>query len=279
MKNINRPIIELLIKLQGVDVSKYNDNFLNSLLQKRITETNSISLEGYFAFFEHTEMEQSQFVNSLYVSYSEFFRNSLTFSVLEQILLPKMLSTNSDSTRKELRIWSAACAAGQEAYSLAILLDEITNGGECKKDYRIFATDQDSKQVNEAQNGMYSVTAVYNMSMLRVNQQFENQNGCFYVKEKLKKNIHFSVFDLFDEQYSCPPSSIFGDFDIVVCSNLLYYYKPEFQKRIIEKVVNSLTHGGYLITSETERDIFISHGFNEVYPQSAIFQKNKYAKK
>ncbi|MFT3752653.1 MAG: CheR family methyltransferase [Paludibacter sp.] len=90
----------------------------------------------------------------------------------------------------------------------------------------------------------------------------------------MKKNIDFSVFDLFDTNFSCPPASIFGNFDFVFCANLLFYYSAECRAGIIEKVNNSLADNGLLVTSETEREMLIQAGFKEVYPQSAIFMKN-----
>jgi chemotaxis methyl-accepting protein methylase len=85
------------------------------------------------------------------------------------------------------------------------------------------------------------------------------------------------VFDLFSEQLSCPPASIFGDFDLMVCANLLFYYKNEDRKIILKKAGKCLAKGGFIITGETERDILIRHNYHEVFPQSAIFQiKNNF---
>ncbi len=108
--------------------------------------------------------------------------------------------------------------------------------------------------------------------MKRVSKWFTKLGDSYLVNDELKENIEFSVFDLFNERYSCPPTSIFGDFDIIVCANLLFYYKPEYRKKIIKKTSNSLSKNGYLITGETERDILMQTGFREVYPQTAIFQ-------
>ena len=88
------------------------------------------------------------------------------------------------------------------------------------------------------------------------------------------KDIDFSVFDLFSEQLSSPPASIFGDFNLVICANLLFYYKHEFRKIILEKVGSCLAKGGYLVTGETERDILLRYNYHEIFPQSAIFSIN-----
>ena len=125
--------------------------------------------------------------------------------------------------------------------------------------YRIFATDQCEAQIEEARNGTYSVAALNNMNLKRVSQWFTKRGDTYSVKQELKKNIDFSVFDLFSEQFSSPPSSIFGDFDLVICANLLFYYRPEFQKVIVAKTGSSLANNGYLVVGETERDILQKH--------------------
>jgi chemotaxis protein methyltransferase CheR len=89
----------------------------------------------------------------------------------------------------------------------------------------------------------------------------------------LKNNIDFSVFDLLSGQFSCPPASIFGEFDIVVCANMLFYYKNKYRQAILEKTGNCMANAGYLVTGETERQILIDHNYSEAFPQSAIFRK------
>ena len=94
------------------------------------------------------------------------------------------------------------------------------------------------------------------------------------VRPELKRHIDFSTFDLFCDTLSCPPASIFGDFDLVVCANLLFYYKDDCRKAILAKTGNCLADGGYLISGETERDIVMRSDYREIYPQAAIFIRN-----
>ena len=276
MEESNRQITEFLKQSYGIDVSKFDDSFLIRSLQKSHIETQTSSDKVYSTVLEKNEIEGKAFLESLNISYTEFFRNPLTFAVLERIILPSIGLKKGNSKRKEIRVWSAACAAGQEAYSLAILFEELINDGNDKLNYRIFGTDQKDSQVKEAQKGRYVVTNLNNLNLRRVKQWFTNKDDTYTVNQELKRNIDFSVFDLFDEQLGCPPASIFGDFDLVICANLLFYYKPKYQKIILEKMGNCIAKGGYLITGETERDIVLKHNYCEVYPQSAIFQKIGY---
>lgn len=273
MHEINKQITEILSRQQGVDVSNYDLVFLNKLMHKRLIETQCNSEDAYYKLLENNVAESDQFIHSLQISYSEFFRNPLTFSVLEKIILPAIVMKKIKSNRNEIRIWSAACAAGQETYSIAILLKEILNSIGEKINFRIFATDQSESQISEAQLGRFPESALNSLSLRRVKQWFIKQGDTYTVKPQLKEKIDFSVFDLFNEQYSCPPNSIFGDFDLVICANLLFYYKPEFRLKIIEKTNNSLSPNGFLVTGETERDILMQANFQEAYPQSAIFKQ------
>jgi chemotaxis protein methyltransferase CheR len=269
----HKHIADLLMQSNGIDVFKYDYSFLEKSLRKRMTVINCGSIEEYCAFIEQSNQEGTTFIESLRISYSEFFRNPLTFAILELIVLPGILLKKKNAKRKEIRIWSAACAGGEEAYSLAILLEELKNGDADKYTYRIFATDQSASQVNEAMQGRYAAAALSNLSLKRAGEWFTRQGDVYAIKPKLKEHIDFSTFDLFDEELSCPPTSIFGDFDLVLCANLLFYYKTEFRKCILEKAGNCLAADGYLVTGEVEREI-VMRNFREVFPQSAIFSKH-----
>ncbi len=272
MKEPNQHIAQLLMQFHGIDVSPFDETFLEKSIQKRIAEINCLTPEDYYAFLRKNKKEGTRFLHSLFICYSEFFRNALTFGVLEHIVLPALIAKKLNSKQKEIRIWSAACAAGHEAYSLAMLLEELKNGNADKFSYRIFATDQSQAQIKEAQKGHYSDAALNNINLKRLDHWFAKQGYAYAIKPELKTHINFSVFDLFNQELNAPPESIFGDFDLVICANLLFYYKPEYQKIILTKVNKCLAKGGFLMTGETERDILSKNDYNEVYLQSGIFK-------
>lgn len=147
MTNRLKQFTELIFLLQGVDVSKYDNTFLNKSIQTRIKETDCDSSEDYYRFLEQNQEETKILLESLHVNYSEFFRNSLTFSVLEHVILPSIVLKKGKERSKKIRVWTTACAAGQESYSLAMLLEELKNGSVQKIDYNIFATDLDKSQI------------------------------------------------------------------------------------------------------------------------------------
>ena len=270
----NNLISDFILQSKGKDISIYDETFLSKSIQERMDEVHCETQEAYLDFLNANETESNEFLNSLQVSYSEFFRNPLTFSVLEKIIIPGIIHDMAKQNRKELRIWSAACAAGQETYSLAILLNQFRNAKGEKINFRIFATDQSNQQIQEAQAGHFTRSLLNQLSLQHLKEWFINENGVYKVKPELKTSIEFSVFDLFSEKYNCPPTSIFGDFDLVICANLLFYYKPEFMQKIIKKISGSLAPNGYFVTGEVEREILLQQHFQEVFPSSAIFKRH-----
>ncbi len=268
---MNRNIAELFMHKHGMDISMFDESFVNNTILHRVDVTGCLDIADYGRFVTENEKEAALFIGLLQVSYSEFFRNPLTFSVLESIVLPEIIFRKRNSISKEIRIWSAACAGGHEPYSLAMILEKLNGHNENIK-YRIFGTDQDEAQISKARIGEYSKESVGNISQKQLEQWFVQSANLYSVIPELKKHIKFSVFDLLSKQ-SSPPESIYGDFDMVLCANVLFYYKPAYQKIIVDKICDSLAVDGLVITGETEREIVKAGNFKEVFPQSAIFRK------
>ena len=266
-------IADIFRRMDNTDVSHYDDAFLKASLEKRVADSGCGSAGEYAALLERSNAERVTFMDSLQICYSEFFRNPLTYAVLERIVFPALAVQKRKSRQKELRIWSAACAGGQEAYSLAMLLEELNAGEGQQFRYRIFATDHSASQVAEASAGRYASVSLGNLSMKRRNRWFTRQGDSYSIAPELQKHIEFSVFDLFSQSLNCPPTSIFGDFDLIVCANLLFYYKYEYRMVILDKLAAALAKNGYLATGETEREIALRGNFQELFPQSALFTR------
>lgn len=274
MERAEPTIAALLLDAHGLDLSKYDPSFLEKSIRARGAEK-GFCRDDYCALLAQCPSEAAVLGASLQINYSEFFRNSLTFALLERIVLPSIVREKRKTQHKEIRIWSAACAGGQEAYSLAILLEELRNGDLDKFKYRIIATDQSEEQVKEASHGEYAAAALNNLSLKRVGKWFSKEGDRYAIDEELKKCIDFSTFDLLNENLSCPSASIFGDFDLIICANLLFYYQDVYRKIILNKAVKALSEDGYLVTGEAEREIVLRARHHEIFPQSAIFQKRK----
>jgi chemotaxis protein methyltransferase CheR len=278
-RGMNRDLTEIVRVMgmaHGRDISLHDDAFLAKSIERRLTVTGIKTAAAYGGYLSESSMEAENFSRTLNITYSEFFRNPLTFALLEKVILPGLVAEAEKAGRAELRVWSAACAAGQEAYSIAILLDELAAVRGRATPYRSFATDRSHTEIVAAQAGVYDYASVQNVRLKHIRDYFTQEGESYRVIPALRGCIAFSVYDLLAELSASPPPSIYGDFDLVVCSNLLFYYRADVRQRILNKVWNSLSATGYLITGEAEKEIVIrNEGFRAAIPLSAVFQKTR----
>ncbi len=270
-------LIRVMTGVHGLDISGFEPSFLIRTLERRLQATGCVSAENYLAErLAKDRAEAESFHHSLRVGYSMFFGNPLTFALLESRVLPDLIEKGRKTGRSGLRVWSAGCAAGQEAWSLAMLLDELTAFYEGHFSWRVFGTDLSEPDLTLARAGAYPAAELGNVRLRHLDACFTRQGDGFAVATRLREHIEFSVYDLLDPTNSCPPASIFGDFDLVVCCNVLIYYRPAQQQQIVDKLLGCLAPGGYLVTGETERRIAESTAnLHEMVSLAPIFQKGK----
>jgi chemotaxis methyl-accepting protein methylase len=255
MKDLIENIDNLCRTKYAKIISIYDDTFLEQSVKSRMNLSNCNNYRDYYILIKSSESESSAFLNSLNNSYSEFFRNPLTFALIEQYILPTIFRPKINTSFPELRIWSAGCSSGQEPYSLAILCEDIIQEMSGNITYRIFATDLSINGLFSAKLGNYDYNAIKNIRLRHLNNYFTLANDSYSITQEIKKNVDFSYYDLLDTGSSAPAASIYGDFDLVICCNLLFYYKPDIQHFILSKIKQSLKQGGYLIVSEAESAI------------------------
>ena len=267
-------VMRTMRQIHDRDVSPYDDAFLNKTIEKRMAANALDASADYAALLASSSEEAEAFSGLLNIGFSEFFRNPLSFSLLEQWILPTVLAENEKNGRAEIRIWSAGCAAGQEIYSVAILLDELMARADRQTGMRLFATDHSDKELALARRGLYDEAAVGNVRLKHLRKYFTDDGETYRIDDRIKCQVDFSILDLLDDRAGSPAASIYGDFDLVFCSNLLFYYRPEIRQQILHKVYRSLSSNGFLVTGEAERDIVSKQeGFRAVSPPSTIFKK------
>ncbi len=263
-----------LSEIKGIDLSIFNTSFVESTIEGRMKESKYTSFDDYVACLSHDNAELDQLKKALNNHYSLFFRNTLTFSFLENHILPLLFKQKVLKHSREIRIWSAACAAGQEAYSIAMLCDEFSKLHRSTIRFSVFATDIADDELQKARNGIYSEMNVKNVSYERIKNYFTRVGDVFKVREELKKGVDFSSFDLLSEECSCPSSSIFGNFDLIFCANLLFYYRPEMQEKIVRKLNHCLAPGGWLIVGDAEKEIVESYSDFSGYKYFTVLKKS-----
>lgn len=196
--------------------------------------------------------EVSVLQERLSVVVSHFFRNPLVFEYLLARIIPEIIQSKALQGDRTLRIWSAGCAAGEEAYSVAIVcLEAIRRHADSLK-VNIIATDIDSEALKTGSAGVFVAESVANTRFSFLNQYFVREGARYVVSPEVKKVVHFSKYDLFDQFTYAPPESMFGDFDIVLCRNVLIYYDYQHQLRLLRKLSRATVVNGFLILGEAE---------------------------
>jgi len=262
--------IQLLKEQYALDVSIYDHSYLEKAFQSRLNSTFCENLEFYFQYLGNTSDEPSHLLGQLSNSYSEFFRNPLTFSLLEQAILPRLFNLKET----EIRIWSAACASGQEAYSLAILLNDYKEKNKTSIGFRILATDSSKSELELARKGVFDLKTLKNTPIGFIEKYFSRTGDTFQSNQSIKEQLDFSYYDLLSKDSSSPPSGIYGDYDLIMCCNVLFYYESEYQQIILNKIHRSLKPGGFFITGEAETHLVKAFGgFRPFAAPSAIFVK------
>lgn len=261
-------------EVYGRDVSCYSPSFLESAVEKRRLAGHLAQDASNCERLRKDPAEADIFYRSLRVTFSRFFRDPMTFALLEQVLFPEIMARKAGGS--EIRIWSAGCASGQEPYSLAMLLSD--QAAETGKDirYRIFATDIDDASLVAGKLGVYSREAVAQVQAGRLARYFSSSGSAYTINPDLRQHIVFSVHDLLDRSSAHPPESIYGDFDLVMCSNVLLYYSLPQKRILLDKLQRSIAPNGYLVTGETEKSAVKNiAGLRMVVPETAIFKALK----
>ena len=247
---INDIIYQLKLNY-NMDISIFDLSFFKRSINMRISDMKLKNIKEYEELIIKNTQEIILLKKLLNNTYTRFFRDSFIFAQLDKIVIPNLI-TMIDRQR-EIRIWSAGSSSGQEAYSVAILISELEEELRVKIPYRIIATDISEIKLEKGRNGIFKKNDILNLKLKYIEKYFTKRENDYIINEKIKKNISFSYFDLIDDEDIKPPESIYGDFDLILCSNLLFYYNPEVQKKIIMKSVLSLGPNGYFVTSEVEK--------------------------
>jgi chemotaxis methyl-accepting protein methylase len=138
---------------------------------------------------------------------------------------------------------------------MAIMIDHFLKQQKASLQVDIFATDIDQDAIRRAMKGVYSSECLANIRYGLFRQYFTSQNGGYVIAPGIRAMVQFSTYDLRDRDRSVPSDSVFGDFDIVLCRNVLIYLNREVQEQVFLKLHHALAPGGYLVLGEAERPV------------------------
>ncbi|MBC7918109.1 MAG: PAS domain-containing protein [Rhodoferax sp.] len=245
-ENALKKIFILLRAQIGHDFSQYKPNTIFRRIERRMAVHQLQTLDNYVQYLQQTPVEVEALFRDLLIGVTNFFRDPDAFAAMESIVIPKLFEGKAAGS--VVRAWTAGCSTGEEAYSIAILLQERLEA--LKQNYRIqiFATDIDSRAIAIARAGIYPASIAGDISPERLARFFtpEPGGGAYRVHKGIRDMLVFSEQDLIKD----PP---FSRIDLIICRNLMIYLGSDLQKKLISLFHYALSPGGMLFlgTSET----------------------------
>jgi chemotaxis protein methyltransferase CheR len=253
----------------------FGDNkraFLSSRIGKRLTARSMGSFYGYYRYLKEGGREQEEemlrLLDILTINETAFFRNRPQFEFLEEVVLPELAEQKKKRGDYLFRIWSAGCATGEEPYSIAIsALETLTPRSVWE--VRVYASDLSLSALERADRGLYAEAKLSGLRSEREKGYFTKAADGHVIRDEVKRLVIYDFHNLKHENG-------LRNLDVVFCRNVLIYFDPEEQQRVVAKLVRALKPGGYLFLGHSEsvqgkiEDLkFVYHGRGTAYRKVA----------
>jgi two-component system CheB/CheR fusion protein len=250
----------------GLDFTQYKQPTILRRLHRRMVATDCAALTEYFAYLRTHPEEYRLLVQSFLINVTEFFRDPEVFHALREQGLPDLLAY-ARSHGGMLRCWSAGCATGEEAYSLAMLVAEALGNDLDQFQVRIFATDADPEAIAFARRGVYPVSALANVPEELVSRYFLRDEDHYIAKKRLRSLLVFGQHDLAQR-------APFPQLDLVLCRNVLIYFTPDLQERALQLFAYALREGGLLVLGKAEAPATLARYFQVQDKAAKMFRRH-----
>jgi chemotaxis protein methyltransferase CheR len=256
-------ISQLVYQLTGINLHSGKEELVNARLTKRLRALGLKTFDAYMEYLkrDNSEEELVAMIETMTTNKTSFFRESHHFNYLCRQIVPGLRN-------RKVRIWSAGCSSGEEAYTIVILLNEaIQDFG--LWDISVLATDLSSRMLARARKGIYDTNHLRDVPPLLISKYFTcieaNSVRRYQVIEPLRRHVHFARLNLMEGW------PMRGPFDVIFCRNVMIYFDKPTQERLMNRFWELLKPGGYLFIGHSESLTGSRHKFR--YVQPAIYVK------
>jgi two-component system, chemotaxis family, CheB/CheR fusion protein len=261
---------ELLANLQtkfGKDFSNYRLSCLQRRVALRMSTLKLATLDDYMIYLTNNPKEIEQLLDTVTIHVTEFFRDAEVFDAVAKDILPAIVSRKLHSPSRTIRVWSAGCSTGEEAYSLAILILRHLRTNGIDLVLEVYGTDVSKEACAVAREGVYAARKVEDIPAEVKRKYFEAKGPEYRVVSDVQRRVKFSVHDLF----SPPPFSLL---DIVVCRNVLIHFDHAVRNDVLERFYAALGDQGLLILGKSEAVMGSALARYElVDPRNTVYRK------
>ncbi len=261
--SLNRIFILLRSKTE-VDFGQYRKTTVRRRIQRRMVVQRLERLDDYLTFLERNPDEVDALYNELLINVTHFFREPETFEVLQTLVLPRLLENRGPND--PIRIWLPGCSTGEEAYSLAVIVTEFFNGRQEPPGIQIFATDVSDRVLGIARKGIFDQSVESNVSKERLRRFFAKIEHGYQVNKQIRDLCVFARQNVLRD----PP---FSRLDLISCRNVLIYFEPAAQKKLIPFFHYALKPGGFLLLGGAETVGNFLDLFEPVDQKTKLFSK------
>ena len=236
-------LFELLLKGKNVDFSHYKISTVKRRIQHKMQQVAVKTIKEYVSLLQKNATEIDLLYHDLLINVTRFFRDIESFQYLEKVLFPKLL--NSKKADETLRIWIPACSTGEEAYSIAMIINYLQHDKSKKIAIKIFATDLSEQAIAVARVGEYSQNDIKNIPQKYLENYFTKTGNIFCITKEIREMCLFATQNILRD----PP---FSRMDFISCRNLLIYFDAAAQKKVFSTLHFALNETGYLMLGKAE---------------------------
>ncbi len=263
-KHAMNEIYHLLSEKTNIDFSHYKGNTVARRIERRLAINGLNNVNEYYSLLLKNPKELSTLSQDMLIGVTRFFRDNEAFQTLENTVIPEIIRNSGE--KDIIRVWCAGCSTGEEAYSIAMIIDEALQNAQLNRTVRIFATDVDGNAIEEAAQGQYSLNIAGDISEERLNNYFIRKDDYFTISPNVRQMVIFAQHNLLKD----PP---FSNCQLAICRNALIYFQAQAQKRILSMLHFSLNRNGYLFLGSSESLGEMIEYFDAVDERNRIFQK------
>ena len=259
-------LLDYLKRTRGFDFTGYKRASLERRILRRMQAVGIGSMHEYLDYLELHPEEFSGLFNTVLINVTSFFRDPPTWSFFAEKVLPDIVARRAPPAA--IRIWSAGCASGEEAYSLAMLFAEHLGIDAFKEAVKVYATDVDEDALARGRQGVYTKDAVESVPAALREKYFEAIDGRYTFRKDLRRQVIFGRHDLIQD---APISKV----DLLVCRNTLMYFNAETQARILSRFHFALNEGGVLVLGRAETMLAQPRSFTPIDLKRRISAKGR----
>ncbi len=237
-------MLAVVLTRTGHDFRWYRPGMLRRRLRRRMSLHRLVKVADYITLLEQSKDEIEALKGEFLIGVTDFFRDADAWQQLADEVAPQLMAGRQPDDAP-VRVWTPGCATGEETYSVAMLLLEHAKGAEDTQPVQVFGTDIDLDALNVARAGSYPESIVSSVSPERLARFFERRGDRYVVRKRLRESVLFAPQNLIRD-------TPFSRLDMVVCRNLLIYFEPALQMRVLELFHFALKPRGLLVLGKAE---------------------------